>query len=178
MTHAYVICVNGKVNPREPGATGSGATESAAKQSTAIAWAADHVLAVGTDDTVRAISRGDSTFLDLRGCVVTALPAEPARADAVVRRAARTRGQGIDVRATLIDAGLLGPDSTLEPGSPADLAFWDVLPGPGDSDEPPAWGLLAVVRGGAFTHGDEHRGPFPVPDTAESGWRTPGIRDR
>jgi hypothetical protein len=165
MTHAYVICVNGKVDPREPDAT-----ESAAAQSTAIAWAADHVLAVGTDDTVRAISRGDSTFLDLHGCVVTALPAEPARADAVVRRALRTTsGLGIDVRATLVDAGLLGPDATLEPGSPADLAFWDVLPGPGDSNEPPEWGLLAIVRGGAFTHGDEHRGPFPVPGTAEAG---------
>ena len=173
MTHAYVICVNGKVDPRAPDAT-----ESAATQSTAIAWAADHVLAVGTDETVRAISRGDSTFLDLDGCVVTALPAEPARAHAMVRRAARTSGQGIDVRATLIDAGLLGPDSTLEPGSPADLAFWDVLPGPGDSDESPGWGLLAIVREGAFTHGDEHRGPFPVPGTAEAGWRPPGIRDR
>jgi hypothetical protein len=163
MTHAYVICVNGEVDPRAPDATESDAT-----RSTAIAWAADHVLAVGTDEAVRAISRGDSTFLDLHGCVVTALPAEPAQADAVVRRAARTSGGSIDLRATLIDTGLLGPDSTLEPGSPADLAFWDVLPGPGDLDEPPEWGLLAIVRGGAFMHGDEHRGPFPVPGDPSS----------
>lgn len=88
---------------------------------TAIAWAADVVLAVGPDDVVRAISRGDSTFLALDGCVVTPLD----------------------------------PGAVLEPGAPADLAFW----GPGS--EPGAGSRqVALVRAGAFTDGDIHHGPF------------------
>lgn len=106
MTHEYVIAVGGRIQR----------TADEPEAATAIAWAADRVLAVGPDELVRAISRGDSTFLDLGGCVVTAAP------------------------------GADGDD--LEPGSPADLDFWD---GPR---------IVARVRAGRFTEGDEHRGPF------------------
>ena len=106
MTHEYVIAVGGRIHVMgdEPEAT------------TAIAWAADRVLAIGSDELVRAISRGDSTFLGLGGCLVTAAPG--------------------------------GDSRELEPGSPADLDFWD---GPR---------IVARVRAGRFTEGDEHRGPF------------------
>ena len=108
MTHKYVIAVGGRIQ-------GTGGHEPGT--ATSIAWAADRVLAVGPDDVVTAISRGDSTFLDLRGCVVAAAP------------------------------GAEGGD--LEPGSLADLDFWE---GPR---------IVARVRGGRFTEGDVRRGPFP-----------------
>ncbi len=107
MTHEYVIATGGRILGTDP---------SAGMKPTAIAWAADRVLAVGSDEAVRAISRGDSTFLDLDGCAVTAMD----------------------------------PSATLEPGSPADLVFRR----PGSAE------VVAMVRAGAFTVGDEHRGPF------------------
>ena len=88
---------------------------------TAIAWAADRVLAVGTDDAVRSISRGDSTFLDLGGCVVTAIPRDLERAGAMVREGPPDEAA---IGSWLFDAGLFDADAALEPGSPADLAFW------------------------------------------------------
>lgn len=106
MTHEYVIATGGLVLGTDP----------AGRTPTAIAWAADRVLAVGSDEEVRAISRGDSTFLDLGGCTVTALAAS----------------------------------STLGPGSPADLEF----------RRPGSLTVVALVRAGAFTEGDKHRGPF------------------
>jgi hypothetical protein len=63
VTHEYVIAIGGRI---------AGAHGVDGRVATAIAWAADRVLAVGSDDAVRAISRGDSTFLDLGGCAVTA----------------------------------------------------------------------------------------------------------
>ena len=42
----------------------------------------------------------------------------------------------------------------LEPGAAADLAFWR-------ADAVGAH-LIAAVRDGAFTEGDEHYGPFPT----------------
>lgn len=68
MTHEYTIATGGTVVTRQ-----------AEEPATAIAWAADTVLATGTDAQVRAISRGDSTFLDLAGATVsaTAPPAGP-----------------------------------------------------------------------------------------------------
>lgn len=152
MTHEYVIALGGWI---ESGRLGRGDAEP-----TAVAWAADHVLAVGLDDVVRSISRGDSTFLDLRGCVVTALPDDPAGADALVRENASSAAPDLDLEALLIGAGLLDPGSDLEPGSPADLAFWDVGPEPGRPGRRPALRLVAMVRDGAFTEGDEHYGPF------------------
>ena len=135
MTHLYVIAVGGRVEP-VPGQ---------AKVPTAIGWAAEAVLAVGADEEVRSISRGDSSFVDISGCTVTALPTDIDRAVAAV--ASRAAGSGLG--STLAQARLLGPDPVLATGSPADLAFWS-----GDR-------LVAVVRAGAFTEGDEHFGPFP-----------------
>ena len=64
MTHEYVVALGGHVR---------GAAAEPGPEPTAIAWAADRVLAVGPDERVRAISQGDSTFLDLEGAGVTAL---------------------------------------------------------------------------------------------------------
>lgn len=136
MTHEYVIALNGHIEP-DPGGEA---------EETALAWAADAVLAVGPDDVVRAISRGDSTFLDLCGCLVTPLPDAPSQADSLIRE---ERASGADVARLLVESGLLSAEAVLEPGAPADLAFWD------DS------GLVAIVRNGHFIDGDSHRGPFP-----------------
>ncbi len=143
MTHEYVIALNGRI---EPDLSGDGV-------STSIGWAADAILAVGPDDVVRAISRGDSTFLDLEGCVVTPLPDDLHDAAAVVRRSApRT----MDIDRVLVEAELLDADASLEPGAPADFVIWDLR-------DPARPRLKAVVRDGHFTEGDEHRGPFPAP---------------
>lgn len=138
MTHEYIIATNGHIEP-------STLDED---EATALGWADDAVIAVGPDDVVRAISRGDSTFLDLCGCLVTPLPDAPSHADSLVRE---ERATGPDVARLLVEAGLLSGDATLEPGAPADLAFWDET------------GLVAIVRGGRFTDSDDRRGPFPSP---------------
>ena len=136
MTHEYVIALNGHVEP-DPGGE---------SEETAVAWAAGAVLAVGPNDVVRAISRGDSRFLDLHGCLVTPLPEAPSQADSLIRE---KRAQGAEVARLLVESGLLSSEASLEPGAPADLAFWDES------------GLVAIVREGHFTDGDSHRGPFP-----------------
>jgi hypothetical protein len=137
VTHEYVIALHGHI---EPDPTGD-------SEETALAWAADAVLAVGPDDVVRAISRGDSHFLDLGGCLVTPLPEAPSQADSLIRE---KRARGADVARLLVESGLLSSEASLEPGAPADLAFWDES------------GLIAVVRDGHFTDGDIHLGPFPA----------------
>ena len=137
MTHEYVIALNGHVEPDPAGES----------EETALAWADNAVLAVGPDDVVRAISRGDSRFLDLCGCLVTPLPDAPSQADSLIRE---EQASGADVARLLVESGLLSSEASLEPGAPADFAFWD------DS------GLVAIVRDGHFIDGDEHRGPFPL----------------
>jgi imidazolonepropionase-like amidohydrolase len=69
VTHEYTLLVGGTVLPGGEAAEG-----------TAIAWAGDTVLAIGSDDEVRSISRGDSHFADLAGATVIPLApgAEPA----------------------------------------------------------------------------------------------------
>jgi hypothetical protein len=64
MTHEYTIATGGVIagTPTGPGI----------QPATAIAWAADTVLAVGTDAEMRALSRGDSIFLDLAGATICA----------------------------------------------------------------------------------------------------------
>ncbi|MFN8622315.1 MAG: hypothetical protein U0869_16405 [Chloroflexota bacterium] len=62
MTHEYTIATGGTV---------AASAGTAGTPPTAIAWAADTILAVGTDAEMRALSRGDSTFLDLAGATVT-----------------------------------------------------------------------------------------------------------
>jgi selenocysteine lyase/cysteine desulfurase len=66
MTHEYVIAIGGVI---------ARPARQADAPASAIAWAADRIIALGSDDAVRAISRGDSTVIDLRGCRVTALDA-------------------------------------------------------------------------------------------------------
>ncbi len=136
MTHEYVIALNGHVEP-DPGGE---------SEETALAWAESAILAVGPDDVVRAISRGDSHFLDLCGCLVTPLPDAPSQADSLIRE---EHARGAEVARLLVESGLLSGDASLEPGAPADLAFWDES------------GLVAIVRDGRFIDGDAHRGPFP-----------------
>jgi hypothetical protein len=136
VTHEYVIAVNGHIEP-DPGGE---------SEETALAWAESAVLAVGPDDVVRAISRGDSHFLDLCGCLVTPLPDAPSQADSLIRE---EHARGAEVARLLVESGLLSADASLEPGAPADLAFWDES------------GLVAIVRDGRFIDGDAHRGPFP-----------------
>ncbi len=62
MTHLYTLLLGGTVMP------GDGQPDVSA-----IAWAEEIVLALGTDDEVRAISRGDSHFVELAGKVVVPL---------------------------------------------------------------------------------------------------------
>lgn len=139
MTHEYVIALNGHVEPDPAGDS----------EETALAWASDAVLAVGPDEVVRAISRGDSHFIDLCGCLVTPLPEAPSEADSLIRE---EHARGADVARLLVESGLLSSEASLEPGAPADLAFWDES------------GLVAIVRAGHFLDGDQHRGPFPLAD--------------
>ncbi len=152
MTHEYVIGLAGVV----PGHVTDDTGGAGLLLPTAIAWAADCVLAVGTDAAVRAISRGDSIFLDLDGCAVTPLPGDPARAARLTELTGATTAPD-RLLETLIGAGLLMPGVVLAPGAAADLAFWAPSGAP---DGPRSWRLVAVVRGGAFTDGDEHHGPF------------------
>lgn len=65
MTHEYRILVEGNVirGAGEPDAT-------------AIAWAGGTILALGTDEEVRAISRGDSDFTSLDGAFVASVARE------------------------------------------------------------------------------------------------------
>jgi len=69
VTHEYTILTGGVI-----------AGGDASIRPTAIAWAEGTVLAVGDDATVRAVSRGDSHFADLRGALIRPLgeaPLEP-----------------------------------------------------------------------------------------------------
>lgn len=154
MTHLYSIGLGGTIRPRRPDDSGP--------DSTAIAWAADTILSVGSDETVSSISRGDSLFLDLAGCVVTPLPADPGRADQLIEAAIRVGGSGVDLGQQLVELGQLEADAYLEAGSHADLAFWRAPASTGGPVPPPR--LVAVVRDGAFIEGDEHRGPFHEPE--------------
>ena len=86
MTHEYTLLLGGQVlgAPNHPRAS-------------AIAWAEGTVIAIGSDEEVRGISRGDSAMVDLRGATVIPL------------------GTGI---------GAAWPaDAELEIGAPADLAI-------------------------------------------------------
>ena len=87
MTHRYTLLIRGTVI--------SGRDE---PDVSAIAWAADTVIALGSDDDVRGTSRGDSHVIDLGGASVVAL------------------GEGPDAR--------WPPDATLEVGGRADWPCW------------------------------------------------------
>jgi hypothetical protein len=139
MTHEYVIGLRGRIEP----------VGDQTAPATAVGWAADAILAVGSNANVRAISRGDSTFLDLQGCHVTPLPDDIEAAIGAMRSEGGTADPQHDVGSRLVSEGMLPADSVIETGSPADLAFWD------DDGE-----LLAITRDGQFTRGDPKHGPF------------------
>lgn len=65
MTHEYVLLTGGCIL-RGAGRAGAGAS--------AIAWAHGTILAIGSDAEVRAISRGDSRFVELAGAIVAPEP--------------------------------------------------------------------------------------------------------
>ena len=156
MTHEYVIAVGGTVK-------GVGCDDGPAP--TAIGWAADRVLAVGSDGVVRTISRGDSIFIDIGGCAVTPAPGDPVAAEELLRTAVAT-GRPVDALEMLASAGLLDSADPLESGVPADLAFWSADPDAMPPDSAPSLRIVALVRAGAFTEGDEHCGPFPLTPAA------------
>ena len=62
MTHEYTILTGGTILDVD-----------GHPQATAVAWARDTVLLVGSDEDVRSISRGDSHFIDLHGAFVVPL---------------------------------------------------------------------------------------------------------
>ncbi len=113
MTHEYTVLTGGVVLP------GGGAPPA-----TAIAWAGDTILAMGADAEVRAISRGDSHFVDLRGAAV--IPRAPGAEPAWPTTA------------------------TLEVGGPADLAVLSRDPRLAPHDPPEE---LAVFRAGRLAAG-------------------------
>ena len=130
MTHRYTLLLGGTV------ITGGDGPEP-----TAIAWAEDTILAVGTDEEVRAISRGDSHIVDLQGAFVVPLAA------------------GADAGAAPFGSG----GTMLEAGSRADLAVLghDPRPGPDDAAGAATVPPLARIRGGRVVAGalPGHDGP-------------------
>lgn len=118
MTHLYTLLVGGTVIP------GGGQPDASA-----IAWAEGVVIAMGGDDMVRAVSRGDSDLLHLQGAIVIPLAAE---SDACW-----------PVRVTL------------EVGGPADLAILNR--DPREAGGHPSVDLeadvLALIRGGRLVRG-------------------------
>jgi len=132
MTHEYTVATGGLV---------LGAT--AGQPATALAWAEDTVLAVGTDAEVRAISRGDSTFVDLVGLAVSA--GRDAAAATHLLRAAVARGSGAGIERLL--AGI-------EPGAPADLLIWSRDPRTLAAEEAADLRVVGFVRAGHLTWTD------------------------
>jgi predicted amidohydrolase YtcJ len=114
MTHLYTLLVGGNVLARAD-----------APPATAIAWAHDTVLAIGRDEDVAAISRGDSRLVDLAGATVLPL------------------GPSGDLR--------WPPAGVLEVGGPADLAVLDE--DPRSRTSPAALEPSALVRSGRVVAG-------------------------
>jgi predicted amidohydrolase YtcJ len=127
MTHLYTLLIRGTVI--------SGRDE---PDVSAIAWAANTVIALGSDDDVRGISRGDSHVFDLGGASVVALGED-----------------GPDVR--------WPPDARLEVGGRADLAVLASDPRLRDATASRALSALALVRGGRVVSG-RLPGPEGDPD--------------
>jgi predicted amidohydrolase YtcJ len=127
VTHRYTLLIRGTVV--------SGRDE---PDVSAIAWAADTVIALGSDDDVRGTSRGDSHVIDLGGAVVVAL------------------GQGPDAR--------WPSGATLEVGGRADLAVLESDPRRIDAPAGQRLSALALVRAGRVVAG-KLPGEAPAPGT-------------
>jgi len=128
MTHEYTVATGGLI---------LGAAD---RRATAVAWAEGTVLAVGRDPEVRAISRGDSTFVDLAGRVVSA----GRDADAAIHLFREAIAQGLGASA----ADLLG---AVEPGLPADLLIWSCDPRTLSPRESAALAVVGTVRAGRLS---------------------------
>lgn len=116
MTHRYTLLIGGTVL--------SGRDE---PDVSAIAWAADTVIALGSDDDVRRTSRGDSHVIDLGGASVVPL------------------GEGPYAR--------WPPHATLEVGGRADLAVLESDPRQTVAPAGQPLSTLALVRGGRVVAG-------------------------
>ena len=126
MTHEYTVATGGLVLG---GGTGAKAT--------ALAWAEDTILAVGDDATVRAVSRGDSTFVDLAGRAVSA-GRDAVEATRRLRAAVRTGSSELDLE-------------ELEPGTAADLLIWSHDPRALAPKEAEQLHVVATVVGGRLS---------------------------
>ena len=119
MTHRYTIMLGGTILP--------GGDDPAAS---ALAWAGDTLLAIGSDVSVGEISRGDSHVVQLNGSFVVPL------------------AEGSNV--------LWPSAATLEVGGPATFAVFDEDPrttrGPGGSGDPKVL-PTAVIRSGRLVTG-------------------------
>jgi hypothetical protein len=114
VTHLYTILLGGNVIPARDQPAVS-----------AIAWAGDTVIGLGSDEELRGLSRGDSWFVDLEGASVVPLGGDDATWPI---------------------------DGTLEIGGRADLAVvaGDPRVRPEPSTPPP---MVALVRGGRVVAG-------------------------
>jgi predicted amidohydrolase YtcJ len=115
VTHLYTILTGGLVLPARD-----------ETPVTAIAWAGDTVIGLGSDGEMLGLSRGDSRFVDLGGACVVPL------------------GDG-DVAWPV--------DATIEVGSRADLAVLERDPRDGDAGTFARLSALALVRGGRVVDG-------------------------
>ena len=133
VTHEYTILLRGRI------LAGGDPPEAAA-----IGWAAGTIIALGSDDEVRAISRGDSHFVDLGGAFV--IPLAP----------------GAEPR--------WPADAALEIGGAADLAVLRDDPRPsGDHAPDPRALTMAVIRGGVVESGALPGAPHHPPVSGRGG---------
>jgi len=116
VTHRYTLLLRGTVIP--------GHDQPAVA---AVAWADDTVIALGSGDDVRSMSRGDSQVIDLEGASVVPL------------------GDGLDA--------IWPVDATLEVGGRADLAVLESDPRQPDATIRQRLQALALVRGGRVVAG-------------------------
>ncbi len=166
MTHEYTILYDAVV------LTG----DEACPRATALAWAADTLLAVDDTATVRAISRGDSRFIALPGRLITPVPDRPDTVERSLREAvgmADTTG----VEAILASLRRLAPTDPvrcLQIGELADLAIWSADPAALAPREAASLRIEAIVLGGRFTRGDPIHGPYRLDPTLEPQCLHPG----
>ena len=116
MTHRYTLLVGGTILP--------GGDE---PEATALAWAEDTVIAIGSDAAIAGISRGDSHLVDLGGAFVVPLDA------------------ALELR--------WPSAATLDVGGPADLAVLEDDPREVRARGAVALSAVAIVRAGRVVAG-------------------------